>query len=617
MGNAVSRTWTWRFDAPVDLVWTALADTARFNEAAAFPKHRIQDQPQQDGSVIYTGHAKIGPFRVDWRELPVDWVANQRFRHARLFEHGPLRSLAATLALYPEGSAEGSGCRADYTIEVEPANLLGRLILATGFLARVGRTASRLAGETAAWAAARAEQPFRFPPAALTAEARARLASLLNRLIEMGRDPALVRRLGAFIIEAPEVDLLHLRPRRLAGMWRVAERDVIELCLWAAKLGLLEMRWELLCPNCRGPKLAVASLDRLPVGAHCNTCNIDYGRDFARNVEITFRPSSAIRRIEDGEFCLFGPMTTPHVVVQQTLAPGETRELPARLAPGDYRLRGLHPGGEALIRWDGGGFPELVVEADGVRAGPPSSEGAAAEGIVRLVNRSSREVTVVIESREWVRDALTAHRATTLQTFRELFSDEVLRAGDEVGVRHVTLIFTDLRGSTALYERIGDAAAYRLVRSHFAYLAAAVRRHDGAIVKTIGDAVMAAFAEPADAFRAALDVQRNVARFNSEQAGAAGAIAIKLGLHGGSCIAVTLNGRLDYFGSTVNLAARLQDQSRGGDIVISQALAEDGGVKAAMDGVPVAAETATVKGMAHPVAILRITPEVGAEGVSA
>src|SRR3546814_12604021 len=131
-----------------------------------------------------------------------------------------------------------------------------------------------------------------------------------------------------------------------------------------------------------------------------------------------------------------------------------------------------------------------------------SSDGAlpisaADGGAVRLVNRDTRRRIVVIESREWVRDALTAHRATTFQAFRDLFSDQVLRPGDEIGIAHVTLMFTDLHGSTALYQRIGDAAAYRLVREHFAFLASTVRHHDGAIVKTISQGTMAAFPNPA------------------------------------------------------------------------------------------------------------------------
>jgi class 3 adenylate cyclase len=584
-------------------VWSALADTARFNEAAGFPKHRITEAPQADGSVAYVGEAKIGPFTLAWDDLPVEWVTGRVFRHARAIRNGPLRSLVATLTLHPDGA----GCRADYRVEIEPRGLAGGLLVAPGFLRGAGRTYLRLAAQAAAFASGAAAQPFEFPPAKLDEERSRRLAAAREAMIRDGAERRLVERLGQFVVEGPEIDLMHLRPLALARAWGEPERPVIETCLHGVKAGLLTLHWDLLCPNCRGPKLTAGTLDRLPTGAHCATCNIDYERDFARNVELTFRPAPTVREVVDGQFCLFGPLTTPHVLVQQTLAPGETREVdaPVGLEPGEYRLRGLHPGGEAVVAWQGGGFPAIeAIEADVIADEP------APPGRVRLINRRASKVTLVLESRLWVRDALTAARVTSLQAFRDLFASEALRPGDDVAVGRVTLMFTDLRGSTSLYARIGDGAAYRLVREHFAYLADAVRRHDGGIVKTIGDAVMAAFSDPAQAVAAALEIQRNVARFNASiGADAERGLAIKLGLHVGPAIAVTLNDRLDYFGQTVNLAARLQGQSRGGDIVMSAQLLAEPGVAALVEAIPGGDEVTQLKGIDAPVAFRRLTPE--------
>jgi class 3 adenylate cyclase len=598
--NRHAHRWTWHFDYPPEVIWPALADTARFNDAAGLPKHRITEVPQPDGTVQYSATARIGPLALAWRELPVEWVTNQRFRHARLFERGPFRTFVATLAL----TTEVEGCRAEYTLEAEPANLLGRALLAFGFFRSARQAFERQLDRVRDYAAGRRAEPYEYQTVPLDADGKARLDAGIARLAAAGADAALVDKLRAFILGGSEIDLLHMRPLRLARLWAAPERAVIELCLLATKAGLLSMHWDLLCPNCRGAKLSVASLDRLPQGAHCATCNIDYGRDFARNVELTFRPAPTIRRVEDGQFCLFAPMTTPHVMLQQTLAPGESRDVPADLPHGAYRLRGLHPGADAQVEWTGGGFPSLVIADEGVSVGE-----ASPPGLVRIVNCARGERTVVVESREWVREALTAHRVTAMQAFRDLFATEALRPGDEVGVGHVTLMFTDLRGSTALYSRIGDARAYQLVREHFAYMAEAVRVQNGGIVKTIGDAVMAAFSDPADAVRAALAIQGNVASFNRDHGlGAADGLVIKLGLHGGPCIVVTLNERLDYFGSTANLAARLQGESRGGDIVVSQALTADPAVAPLLGGVPASSESAIVKGFPAPIAFCRLTP---------
>jgi class 3 adenylate cyclase len=208
-----------------------------------------------------------------------------------------------------------------------------------------------------------------------------------------------------------------------------------------------------------------------------------------------------------------------------------------------------------------------------------------------------------------VAEALTALQATTLQAFRDLFSQAALRPGDEAAVDQIALLFSDLKGSTALYERVGDGAAYNLVREHFAYLGGIVRNHDGALVKTIGDAVMAAFADPADAVAAAIDIQQHIGEFNAGHRLAAAegpAVIVKLGVHRGPCVVVTLNGQLDYFGSTVNLAARLQGQSEGGDLVISTPVAADPAVAPLIAGLPQEEERARLRGFAKPVPFRRI-----------
>ena len=84
-------------------IWPIMADTARFNEAAALPKHEIEEIPRSDGSVLYLGRLKRGPLTFEWREKPVNWVTDQWFEHCREFRNGPLQSLCATLELAPEG----------------------------------------------------------------------------------------------------------------------------------------------------------------------------------------------------------------------------------------------------------------------------------------------------------------------------------------------------------------------------------------------------------------------------------------------------------------------------------------------------------------------------------
>ena len=598
MSQIYKRTFTHSFAAPVQAVWPALADTARYNEAAGFPRHRIEERPQPDGTVRLFAAGHMGRVNLAWEEFPVEWVLDEWFWHWRVFSQGPLSTLGALARFEP--TADG-GCVCHYEVQATAANAFGWLILNTAFFKSAKATFDALCDQAEAWARSISPLPFVLTPHTLDKAARRRVDGMVLALERSSYGHGLGDRLVEWVLQASEIDLVRMRPIALARRFGVATRPMVEACLQAVRVGLLQQRWDLLCPRCRGAKLTVDGLDQLPETAHCSACNIDYDRDFARNVEITFTPASALRPVYDGEFCLGGPMTTPHVCAQIKVDAESERRQPGTLPPGSYRLRTIDAGPYAEVEFTGGAFPPLVIADDEVTAGEGATE---AELVFR--NRTRRPRIAVIERRDWAEDALTAERVTTYQAFRDICAAERLRPGDGAGVSQVALMFTDLKGSSDLYRRIGDALAYGQVRGHFAYLADQVRRHDGAVVKTMGDAVLAAFAEPADALRAAMAIQRGIAGFNRRNQAD---LAVKIGVHAGACLAVTLNDRLDYFGQTVNLAARLQGQAQGGEIVVSGRLHDDPTVRPLLDPFDLAEEKATLRGFALPERLWRIGPE--------
>ena len=187
---------------------------------------------------------------------------------------------------------------------------------------------------------------------------------------------------------------------------------------------------------------------------------------------------------------------------------------------------------------------------------------------------------------------------------RKLFRSERVDEEEGLGIRQVTFLFTDLKGSTALYERLGDLNAYALVREHFALLDAVAHRHAGAIVKTIGDAVMAAFSRPVDAVAAALRILQEIEQFNREHGQPA--IILKMGAHCGPSIAVTLNENLDYFGQTVNIAARVQSFADAGEICLTEALYTASGVRELLAGHDVEEFDAPLRGVEGNARVYRV-----------
>jgi class 3 adenylate cyclase len=175
-------------------------------------------------------------------------------------------------------------------------------------------------------------------------------------------------------------------------------------------------------------------------------------------------------------------------------------------------------------------------------------------------------IQVALESGAGDDEILTAARVTNWQEFRDLFATEVISPTERVTVGSQVVLFTDLRGSTALYSDIGDAPAYVLVRDHFKILHDVVSAHHGGVVKTIGDAVMAVFSNLSEALAAAHAMHEQLAKMNSKQKIR---LQLKSALHVGPCLAVNANDKLDFFGSVVNLAARLVGSCEGDDLVVA------------------------------------------------
>ncbi len=162
------------------------------------------------------------------------------------------------------------------------------------------------------------------------------------------------------------------------------------------------------------------------------------------------------------------------------------------------------------------------------------------------------------------------------ETFRDLFGEQVLSTQESLAVETATFLFTDIKGSTQMYSDFGDAKSYDIVREHFKILFASIARNNGVVVKTIGDAVMGSFLKPLDAFQAALEAHRE---FASRELSQAGYLKIKMGIHSGSAIVVNLNNSVDYFGNSVNLAARVQGSVENHDIRFTRRVLENAEVQ--------------------------------------
>jgi class 3 adenylate cyclase len=501
---------------------------------------------------------------------------------------------------------EGGGTRLEYTLEVLPANLLGRLLVPHAFGRRARDATERVFRQYDTTALAREKFSPVSRPATLAAGAEARLESIRRTLEQRaGGPPGLAARLCELVRTGDDLLLGRLRPFVLADAWHADRRATLQLFLHATRAGLLDFRWDLICPHCRGAKGTQESLSQLAAEAHCDSCNADFTVNFDQSVELSFRPNAALRPVPHLDYCIGGPQITPHIVAQQKLRSAQERKLPLALEAGRYRVRAPGLAVQHAFRVAAGAQPAIVID---LGTTPLAEPAVAPAGTLTLANSTAAGQLAVVERVAWSDQSATAAEVTSLQLFRDLFSREVLRAGGQISVGHMTIVFTDLKNSTQLYREIGDAPAFGRVLTHFEILKAAAAAEGGCIVKTMGDAVMAVFPRPLAALRAIIDAQQWLAQPQSRPLPAGVSVppsslhplALKAGLTCGSCLAINQNDRLDYFGSTVNIGARLCGLCSGSDLVLSQALRDDPEVTAWLarsgPGFELAAEKTVLKG---------------------
>lgn len=356
----------------------------------------------------------------------------------------------------------------------------------------------------------------------------------------------LTQKLLEYILFTDEQLLGRIRLIPLARKWNVDLIDLVSISLHACKLGHLQLSWDTICPHCRGVRQENPYLSQIPLKGRCEICEIDFDTSSEGAVEVVFHVHPSIRQVKKIFYCAAEPHHKMHIKIQEHIPPGNSPIIEAHLPQLKYHQRII-------------GNADLHVKTQVKPSSLPDRE----QWNISVENPEKRPYTLIIEDEHFDQsDFLKPSYLFNHPDFRSLFNDEQLPLDLNMSLGLQALVFVDVVQSTKLYQDLGDAKSFNMIRHYMRDIFDVVHEHSGVVIKTMGDGAMFAFNSPLQALKASLQLQK--LSLQSQR------LKLRVGLNYGECIAVSFDSKIDYFGQTVNLASKLQMGSAPNDLVIAK-----------------------------------------------
>ena len=549
----------WSFDVAVnvDTMWSYISDTSRFNrEIGLAPR----TEKEVDGK-NYVVTTLLG-FPQEWIEKPWMWIQGETITSEREYLKGVAYTVQSVFNLQP---IDQDKTRILIYFGWHPRNWFCYQFLSlTESMLRGNfkRVFSNIEKYVAANKAARGIDAYKKINHKISARQIDRVNAIKNQLVQIPEiEESLVDKLAEHILKGDELELDALKVIRLAHDWKIEYQKLLKICLHGSRLGLLNISWNLVCPHCKGSRFGAKSLGEIPFEAICEPCNVEFKASDEEAVEVIFKVHPSVREISEKSYCAAEPAKKSHIKTQQPVKPNSVLKLKAPILQGSYKITVKNQPTKYIFKVT----PEASNSDIYIDLGTVNENlnFVGQKSYILFKNNSDQEVTFKLEELKLIDYALRPQHVLMYPDFRDLFANEHLKSDLKLHLGEQTLLFTDVVGSTAYYEKVGDAKAFEDVRKHFVEVFEIIKKHQGQVVKTIGDAVMATFFTVEDALAASEKIQKS---FDGARAEAN--LRLRISIHKGVVIAVHLESGLDYFGSAINKCAKIQNLAGAGQIAM-------------------------------------------------
>ncbi len=559
-GGQVEFFWQVCFPFPKKQLWEVLSDTSSINQKVGFGQLSFEEKKGQ-----LVGQSKVLKSEQIWTELPWVWHYGRLIRSEREYQKGWLSYFKAMFYLEE---------KADHTRVSFHFGFYGLTPFAKFFLKAVESRFKKRYVKSITALLNKNKSPVltEISPLSLINKlnegGEEKLSKLSDLLNQHNIEKRLIDNIIRMIKNSEDKDLDRIRVLPLALKWGVAVDELIQIFIILTKAGFFYVSWDIICPHCKGVREESRTLKELSQESVCEPCNVIVKTDSENAIEITFHVDPSIRKISKVVYCAAEPAKKSHLILQHHLKKQASIKVPLELKSGFYRLR-------ENIENNFLGFEvsQTSKKSDLVWRMEKSQSSASLVLSERftldVINILPSATMLTIEKLHEKDEVLKPSHVMSLPEFRGLMIDDFLSSSVKIFLGHQVILFTDIVGSTAMYEEVGDMQAFNLVSQHFKRLEEIIRYLRGSVVKTIGDSVMATFANLGDAMKAAEKIAFEFSGSNPERI-----LCLRQSLHKGPVLAVNMNVGIDYFGQAVNYAAKLQSFAQSGEVALSQSVFE-------------------------------------------
>lgn len=566
-----SRVFQWDLKSTPNQLWPYVCDTDRLNRAVGLPSVIYRTVTDPNRGIRKFGSFKIGGMKVEWEEHPFEWVEGKRMGVLREFSAGPFRWFMSSVEFLPLPSG---GTRLVHTVKIEPRNTLGKIVSTIEAGWKGGRALDKVYHRIDDYLQQKQnEEPILDAFESTTKLAREsvkRIEERLGQMLDMGIELEVASRLCEFVKTATPQAAAKIRPLELANALELDSDQVVDACIVAAHCGLLQLKWDILCPTCKAPATSEPLLSRIASHTECEACASEFQSNLGNAIELVFSVHPEIRESDSAKYCVGGPAHSPHVVSQVRLQAGERIELQVPMELGDYLVRTTQSILFQSIRVRADHAPtslELEVSDLGKLHSVPNARAGMVS--MAIANNTDRQQLVRVERTINRADVVTATAASTLQRFRECFPEQLFDRSVPVDSEELTLVAIQINNAESLYQTLGDTEAYRWFQAFQERVEKSILAWNGAVVKTLDEGLIATFYHASAAVQAASEI----AHIRSELDPRGEAI-LGIGVHRGRTLVSTQNGRLDYFGNAPRTVQQLANAANDA-ILLSEAAFAD------------------------------------------